>query len=124
METRKPAWWQLYLFIPVMFGLIGLEVARPLPAVSSEAVVVVIVLLFFATVLVWVHLNGGLLERYADDEDGSVDDLAVTVVEPASRNGAWTSYQNPMPMLTPRLRISSRGPLTLEEKGSDKWSLN
>ena len=32
MQSRKPAWWQLYLLVPIMFGLIALERLLPLPA--------------------------------------------------------------------------------------------
>jgi hypothetical protein len=123
MQTRKLAWWQLYLLIPIMFGLIGLEVVRPLPGVPSEAVVAGIVLLFFAAVLVWVHVNGGLLEWKAIDEEGSPDHFKVTVIGPDSAYDGWTNYQDPMPVLTSHEQSSSRERLT-GEKRSDIWSLN
>ncbi len=125
METRKPAWWQLYLFVPVMFGLIGLEAADPLPGVSGQAVVAGIVLVFFGAVLAWVHLNGGLLERWdTDDEDGSPSDLTVTVVEPVTRNEEWTNYRVPTPAVLSRVASPGRERFRLEDKGSDKWFLN
>lgn len=123
METHSPAWWQLYLLIPLTFGLIGLEAARPVPGVSGQAVVAGIVLLFFTSVLGWIHMNGGLLERWSAEEEELPDEFTVTVVEPAFREEDWT-IPLPTPVAALRVAAPSRGRFQLQDKGSDKWFLN
>ncbi len=81
MKTRKPAWWQLYLLVPIMLGLVALEALRPLPGVSDQIVDAAIVLLFFGSMLFWVHANGGLLERYYMEHDEPYD-FKVTLYAP------------------------------------------
>ncbi len=85
MKNQKPAWWQLFVLVPLMFGLIGLEHLAPLPGISDEIVDIGIVSLTFLAMVGWVHVNSGLLERYELDRDKSLDELKITVYEPVSK---------------------------------------
>ena len=125
MEIRKPAWWQLYMLIPVMGILLGVEHLAPLPGVSEEVVVVGIVILCFAATALWVHVNGGLLEWYEVDRDESYYDLKITVYEPASkkrRNGNGSEETIPFAMPHSYANVTGRESLRLKEEG--KWFLN
>lgn len=82
MKTRKPAWWQLYMLVPMMFVLLAVQHIASLPGVSDQLVDAGIVVFTFAAMMVWVHLNGGLLEWYEVDKDASFYDLKITVYEP------------------------------------------
>lgn len=125
MQNRKPAWWQLYLLVPIMGVLLLLEFLEPLPGVSPQLVFAGIVVLIFGAMLVWVHLNGGLLERYDADKGEPSQELKVTVYEPASKresdgNGSDESRSVALPRLEGRVR--GKKPIRLKEK--DKWFLN
>ncbi len=100
MKTRKPAWWQLFLLVPVMLGLVGLEALKPLPGVSDQIVDAAVVVLFFGSVLEWVHMNGGLLETYSMEQDGACD-FKVTVYSPQRSQAACpeevANYEVPQP---------------------------
>ncbi len=85
MQNQKPAWWQLFMLVPLMFVLLVIEHLAPLPGVSDEIVDVGIVALTFIAMIGWVQLNSGLLERYEINRDKSLDDLKVTVYEPVSK---------------------------------------
>ncbi len=85
MEYRKPAWWQLVLLIPIMFGLLALEHVVPLPGISDAYVDGGIVILTFAALFVWTWWNSGRLEWYYVDKDESLRNLKVTVYEPVSK---------------------------------------
>ena len=124
MKTHKPAWWQLYLLIPIMFVLIAIESLEPLPGMSNDIVDAGIVVLFFVAVLGWVHLNGGLLERYYMDQDGNYD-LKITVYEPASKpkddaNDGHDSTWYEMP--DSDIFLHGRQNIALKER--EKWSRN
>jgi hypothetical protein len=124
MKIRKPAWWQLYLLFPVMLVLIAIESLKPLPGMSNDIVDAGIVVLFFVAVLGWIHINGGLLERYYMEQDGNYD-LKITVYEPASKpkdNGNdghdLTRYEMP----DSGTFFHGRQNITLKER--EKWSRN
>lgn len=124
MRTHKPAWWRLYLLIPIMFILIALEGLEPLPGMSNEIVDAGIVVLFFVAVLGWIHINGGLLERYYMEQDGNYD-LKITVYESASKTKTNGDDKRDLtPLMMPRSGLDLRGwqNVKLEEKG--KWSRN
>ncbi len=84
MRDRKPAWWQLYLLVPIMFVLVVLEQLRPLPGISQQAVAAVITLATFGSMLLWVQVNGGMLENR--QEQPMPEEQEQVVAEP------WTSH--------------------------------
>lgn len=83
MKHRKIAWWQLYSLVPIMIGLLLAEHLVPLNNLSAEIVDVGIVILTFSLMFGWVHINAGRLEEYYDHRDNSLNDLKITVYEPA-----------------------------------------
>ncbi len=125
MQNRKPAWWQLFLLVPIMVGLLLLEHYVPLPGVSAEIVDVGIVVFTFVGMLVWVHVNGGLLEWYEVNQDESSHDLKVTVYEPASkRKGDGNGSGNSTPFALPPSEERARDGNVIQLKEKDKWFLN
>ncbi len=117
MKNRQPAWWQLFLLVPVMFGLFLLETAKPLPGVSDKIVDAGLVVLFFGAVFVWVHLNGGILEHYYIEQDGPYD-FRVTVYGPEKN-------EQPLPMDTmPEYRVPRYDWQNVLVKEEEKWSRN
>jgi hypothetical protein len=124
MKTRKPAWWQLYLLVPTIFVLIAIEGLEPLPGISNNLADAGIVVLFFVVVLWWVHLNGGLLERYYLQQDGNYN-LQVTVYPPTAKpndNGNNSHDLTPLAMPRSDLHLRDWQKVGLEEK--EKWSRN
>ena len=85
MQHRKPAWWQLALLIPIMFGLMALDHVFPLASISDGNVDAGILILTFVAMLVWLNKNGGRLEWYYVDKDRALDNLKITVYEPVSK---------------------------------------
>jgi hypothetical protein len=125
MQNRKPAWWQLFLLVPIMFVLLILEHYVPLPGVSAEIVDAGIVVLTFAAMLVWVHVNGGLLEQYEVDSDQASQDLKITVYEPASKaKGDGDGSGNSTPFALPHSEERARDGKVIQLKEKDKWFLN
>jgi hypothetical protein len=125
MKTRKPAWWQLYMLIPMMFVLLAFEHLVPLPGVSDVVVVAGIVVFTFASMLVWVHLNGGLLEWYEVDKDASFYDLKITVYEPelkTSGNGYGSDESTSFAIPRSFANIPDEQSIRLKEE--QKWFLN
>ncbi len=125
MQNRKPAWWQLWMLVPLMFVLMALEHVTPLPGVSDGIVDTGILILTFVGMMAWVHLNGGLLERYGADRDEALQNLKITVYEPAVKNDA---DQVDPPAATPaaivRERIALGERLADEYEESETWFLN
>jgi hypothetical protein len=124
MQKRKPAWWQLIMLVSIMFGLMVVEHLAPLPGISDQLVDAGIVALAFVGMLVWVHLNGGLLEWYYMEKDGAIPWLKITVYEPVSKtqdDGA--DSHEATPLSAPRAPIKTRKP-RVQSKGKDKWFLN
>jgi hypothetical protein len=125
MQSRKPAWWQLYLLVPIMFGLIALERLLPLPRASDAIVDAAIVVLTYGAMLFWVHINGGLLERYEMERDTSLRHLTMVVYEPICRTeDANVDWKERKVFTLPRAAIQARvGALGVGEDEA-KWSLN
>jgi len=125
MQSRKPAWWQLYLLVPIMFGLIALERLLPLPRASDAIVDAAIVVLTYGAMLFWVHINGGLLERYEMERDTSLRHLTMVVYEPTcNTEDANVDWKERKVFTLPRAAIQARvGALGVGEDEA-KWSLN
>ncbi len=100
MKNRKPAWWQLWALIPLMFALGFLEYRWPLPGINEELVDTGIVLSSFALMLFWVYINSPLLENYDHIRvDSAVSaQLIQALSDPAS--GARQNASPPTLVLT------------------------
>ncbi len=131
MTNRKPAWWQLYLLAPIMLVLLGIEHFDPVPRVSVDLVVAGIVVSVFVGMLVWVHLNGGLLEWYEIENDPSYYDFKVATYDPASRakregNGVRDEGRpedkTVFSAMPPLPYVKTRQSIQLKEE--EKWFLN
>ncbi len=120
MKTRKPAWWQLYLLVPLMLGLVGLEALKPLPGISDQIVDAAVVVLFFGSVLLWVHLNGGLLERFYMEQDGQYE-FKVTVYAPKDNENNGHTV---LPDGVPDYGVTQYNGQDLTPKEEEKWSRN
>ncbi|MBI5303525.1 MAG: hypothetical protein HY868_15430 [Chloroflexi bacterium] len=119
MKSRKPAWWQLYLVIPVVIGLGLSEELTPLPGVSREIVFAAIIALMFSAMFAWVQFNRGRLEWYEMERTGTVDDLRITVFNPKSARADQNSGEViRSPMLRPVLRVPAR---PTQETDNEKW---
>jgi hypothetical protein len=88
VKQRKLAWWQLYLLVPIMIALVVIEQMAPVPGVSAQYVDIGIVALIYGLMLLWIHHNGGLLEYYYGDKEGSFQDLEITVYAPSTGNSS------------------------------------
>ncbi len=124
-KTQKPAWWQLFVLVPLMFGLMVVEHLTPLPGISDEIVDVGIVAFTFVAMIGWVQVNGGVLERYEIDRDKSLDDLKITVYEPVSRMDAQVETSpdaSPTRKTLSGVRVQGDPRRHIEEK--DIWFLN
>ncbi len=71
MHTNKqrPSWWLLYLSLPLMIGLILLEIRLPLSDIGHRFAECIIVLIVFGSMWLWLKANAGALiqedlERY------------------------------------------------------------
>ncbi len=64
MHKVKPAWWQLYILIPLMVGLVVLEQAMPVPGLAPQLVDVSIVLMVFGGMILWVQSNADRLQDH------------------------------------------------------------
>jgi len=124
MKNRKLAWWQIFMLVPIMVALVVLEGVDPLPGVSGGTADAGIVVLFFIAMLGWVHLNGGLLERYYMEQDGDYD-LKITVYGPAPKteaDGNDLHDLTPLAIAGSGLDLRSGLNIGLEEK--EKWPRN
>ncbi len=104
MTSHKPAWWQLYLLVPIMFGLMVLEHLAPLPRVSDQIVDTVIMALTFGAMLLWVKRNAANLEESSLcarpsalstlKPDGHKPNARVQGIPPFSRDYAPSAIQS------------------------------
>ena len=125
MQQHKPAWWQLYILVPVMLGLILVEQLDPLPGISSEIVDLSVVVLTFGTMLAWMRINSGLIEYDEMEKDESLRYLNITLYDPQSdtsndvgESNLWLPSMLPHPAnLIPVGRQSEREDI-------EQWSLN
>jgi hypothetical protein len=79
-HTKKPAWWQLYLWLLLMLGLSVLTMLTAIPAAWQTAVHIVWGVLTWGGMVVWVWANRVVLE----DEDRAKH-LARTCQAPSVR---------------------------------------
>jgi hypothetical protein len=125
MKTRKPAWWQLYVLVPIMSVLLVLEHLAPLPRVSDQAVDAGIVLVAFGAMLVWSHLNAGLLEWNDMERYKRQSQINVTVYEPDDKtNGDEQDHTNISSSIMTRPITRLHGTQSIEMKEEGKWFLN
>ena len=124
-KERKPAWWQLYILVPVMLGLILIEQLDPLPGISPEIADVSVVVLTFGTMLAWMRINSGLIEYDEMEKDESLRYLKITIYDPQSDTSNEVGESNLwLPSVSPHLA----NPIPVERQGElediEKWSLN
>ena len=127
MANRKPAWWQLFLFPPVMFALMALAHLAHFGSVLEEGADLGTVLLTFVGMAVWVQANGGALERYYMERDRSNQNLRITVYDPPlerkrnrARSHAPIGYGLPHNSMPVDVEPGTESP----EEESDKWLPN
>jgi hypothetical protein len=65
MHSRdgRPAWWQLYLLVPVMIGLLVLQARAPFSELGHEAATIGVLLLVYALIGLWLRANERALLR-------------------------------------------------------------
>ena len=124
-KERKPAWWQLYILVPVMLGLILVEQLDPLPGIASEFVDLSVVVLTFGTMLAWMRINSGLIEYDEMEKDESLRDLRITIYDPQADTSNEVGESN---LWLPSLLPHRANPIPIErrdERGDiEQWSLN
>ncbi len=120
-KYRKPAWWQLYLLIPVMALLLGAAQVDPLPGVSKSVTDILIIVFTFGSMGVWVWDNRDKLyedymNRYPVDEE-----LKITVYEPLAQQEKNRELSHGAPLLArsgaPR---EVEETIEMEDLGSEK----
>jgi len=108
MLKHKTAWWQLYLLVPIMFGLMAVEHLKPLPGIPDPIFDATIMILTFGAMLGWVYLNRADLGSGAKAGPRS---FKITVYEPATNtpSAEWDSdrlipemHAHPLTRLTTR----------------------
>ena len=125
MQQHKPAWWQLYILVPVMLGLILVEQLDPLPGIASEIVDLSVVVLTFGAMWAWMRINSGLVESDEMEKDESLRDLKITLYDPQAdtsndvgESNLWLPSMLPHPANPIPVRQQS------EREDVEKWSLN
>ncbi len=81
-KNRKPAWWQLYLLIPVMALLLGAAQVDPRPGVSKSVTDILIIVFTFGSMFVWIWANRDKLDEDYMDRYPFDDEVKITVYEP------------------------------------------
>ena len=125
MQQRKPAWWQLYLTVPIMLGLSVLESKFPVPGISPTLADLLIVLFAFSAMIVWVHINRGAIEYDEIQKDKSLDHLKVTVYEPQAEpreDEKDREHWQPDLSIQPENHLETIGLPEQEDEGT--WQLN
>ena len=124
-KEHKPAWWQLYILVPVMLGLILVEQLHPLPGIAAEIVDLSVVVLTFGAMLAWMRINSGLIEYDEMEKDESLRYLNITLYDPQSdtskdveESNLWTPSMLPHPANPIPVRQQS------EREDIGKWSRN
>jgi hypothetical protein len=125
MKQYKPMWWQLYILVPVMIGMILVEQLDPMPGISSEFVDLGVVVLTFGMMLAWMRINSGLIESDEMEKDESLCDLRITIYDPQADTTNDVEESNLwMPPVSPH----SANPIPVERRKErediEKWSLN
>jgi hypothetical protein len=91
-HTKKPAWWQLYLWLLLMLGLSVLTMLTAIPAAWQTAVYILWGLLTWGGMVVWVWAN-----RVALEDEDRAKHLARTRNTPSARaDGARTLPLTPV----------------------------
>ncbi|MCI0475656.1 MAG: hypothetical protein L0Y55_05370 [Anaerolineales bacterium] len=125
MQLRKPAWWQLYVLVPLMIGLVFVEHLDPLPGVSPEIVDGMIVLLTFGAMFVWMHVNGSAIEYDEMQRNGSHRNLKITIYKlesaPAENAQGLSIATSLAPTSSPINRVTTP---RIGRADEGKWSLN
>jgi hypothetical protein len=124
-KERKPAWWQLYILVPVMLALILVEQSDPLPGIASEIVDLGVVVLTFGAMLAWMRINSGLIEFEEMEKDESLRYLKITLYDPQSdtsnevgESNLWSPSRLPHP--ANRIPVERRD----EREDIERWSHN
>jgi hypothetical protein len=107
-KTREPAWWMLSALVPVMGGLLVLEVRAPLSPGWHKAVQVGIIVFVYSLVWLWLWANDVAMlqdnENRAHLFSGEREDR-----DAARRSVRWLPEMYPTPSQGPSgaLRLSS-----------------
>jgi len=124
-QEHKPAWWQLYILVPVMLGLILVEQLDPLPGISSEIVDLSVVVLTFGMMLAWMRINSGLIEYDGMEKDESLRYLKITLYDPQSDTSNDVGESN---LWSPSMLPHPANPIPVGRQGEqediEQWSLN
>jgi hypothetical protein len=91
-HTKKPAWWQLYLWLLLMFGLSALTMVAAIPAAWQTAVYIVWGLLTWGGMAVWVWANRVALQA----EDRAKYLAGIRQARSARTDGARTLPLTPV----------------------------
>ncbi len=82
MSGRKPAWWLLYLLVPVLIGLLFVDHELVLSLLGHQIVQLGIVFVFFGLVVLWLRTNSSALVR---KEKPNPLSLVITVYDPCAK---------------------------------------
>ncbi len=83
MSGRKPAWWLLYLFVPVLIGLLIVDHELVLSLLGHQLVQLGILFAFIGLVVVWIRSNSAALVR---KEKPNALSLIITVDDPCAQD--------------------------------------
>ncbi len=83
MFGRKPAWWLLYLLIPVLIGLLFVDHELVLSLLGHQIVQFGILFVFLGLVVFWLRANSNALVR---KEKPNPLSLIITVYDPCVEN--------------------------------------
>ncbi len=79
MVGRKPAWWLLYLLIPVLIGLLFVDHELVLSMLGHQIVQFGVLFIFLGLVVLWLRSNSSALVR---KEKPNPLSLIITVYDP------------------------------------------
>ncbi len=126
MEMRKPSWWQLFILAPIILLSTVLVHFMRLPGPWEQISDGSVVVLAFAAILVWLQVNGELLEQYEMERDEIGHTLKITVYDPNSEKKKNRALSHgPRYLESPRPSVRSRrGPSADPGHEEDQWRLN
>ncbi len=119
-KTRKPAWWQLYLLIPVMALLLGAAQISPLPGLSKEVTDLLIIVFVFGSMGIWAWMNRTELDEDYADRYALDEEFKVTVYEPLSQQEKNRELSHGAPPLAWAGTNKTQQDVEIEEIGSEK----
>ncbi len=88
MSDRKPAWWLLYLLVPVVIGLLIVDQELVLSLLGHQIVQLGILFVFIGLVVFWIRSNSAALVR---KEKPNALSLIITVDDPCAADRRKTA---------------------------------